>query len=54
MKNNSSAYDYMFMNEWKIIKLNKYLKKLIIEDIDNFFIKLGEGFCYIKNEYKLN
>ena len=28
MKNNSSAYDYMVMNKEKIIKLNRYLKKL--------------------------
>ena len=31
----------------------KTLKKLILEDIDNFLIELGEGFCYIKNEYKI-
>ena len=29
------------------------LKKLIIEDMDNFFEELGEGFSYIKNEYKI-
>ncbi|MBO5095778.1 MAG: DUF1016 family protein [Bacilli bacterium] len=31
----------------------KILKKLILEDIDNFLTELGEGFCYIKNEYKI-
>ena len=31
----------------------KILKKLILEDIDNFLTELGEGFTYIKNEYKI-
>ncbi len=31
----------------------KLLKQLILEDIDNFLLELGEGFCYIKNEYKI-
>ena len=31
----------------------KILKKLILEDIDNFLNELGDGFCYIKNEYKI-
>ena len=31
----------------------KILKQLIIEDMDNFLIELGDGFCYIKNEYKI-
>ena len=31
----------------------KVLKKLILEDIDNFLEELGDGFCYIKNEYKI-
>ncbi|HOZ54344.1 MAG TPA: PDDEXK nuclease domain-containing protein [Bacilli bacterium] len=31
----------------------KLLKKLILEDIDNFLTELGDGFCYIKNEYKI-
>ena len=31
----------------------KILKKLILEDIDNFLLELGNGFCYIKNEYKI-
>lgn len=29
------------------------MKRLIIEDIDNFLIELGDGFCYVKNEYKI-
>ena len=29
------------------------LKKLILEDMDNFLEELGEGFSYIKNEYKI-
>ena len=31
----------------------KMLKQLILEDIDNFLMELGEGFSYIKNEYKI-
>ena len=31
----------------------KFLKQLIIEDMDSFLTELGEGFCYIKNEYKI-
>ena len=31
----------------------KLLKKLILEDIDNFLKELGSGFCYIESEYKL-
>jgi len=31
----------------------KILKHLILEDMDNFLIELGEGFAYIKSEYKI-
>ena len=31
----------------------KVLKQLILEDLDNFLIELGNGFTYIKNEYKI-
>ena len=31
----------------------KVLQKLILEDIDKFLKELGEGFCYIKNEYPI-
>ena len=31
----------------------KLLKQLILEDLDNFMKELGEGFCYIENEYKI-
>ena len=31
----------------------KILKQLIFEDMDNFLTELGNGFCYIKNEYKI-
>ena len=31
----------------------KILKHSILEDLDNFLIELGEGFTYIKNEYKI-
>ncbi len=31
----------------------KVLKGLILEDLDSFLMELGEGFTYIKNEYKI-
>lgn len=31
----------------------RVLKKLILEDLDNFLLELGNGFSYIKNEYKI-
>ena len=31
----------------------KVLQKLILEDISNFLEELGEGFTFIKNEYKI-
>ena len=31
----------------------KLLKQLIMENIDDFLIELGEGFSYIRNEYKI-
>ncbi|MBQ7140968.1 MAG: DUF1016 family protein [Bacilli bacterium] len=39
-------------NNYKIIS-EKVLQKIILEDIDNFLDELGNGFCYIKNEYKI-
>lgn len=43
IKNN---YDHNEISE-------KILKQLILEDIDNFLLELGQGFCYIINEYKI-
>ncbi len=31
----------------------KLLKQLILEDLDNFLLELGNGFTYIKSEYKI-
>lgn len=31
----------------------KYLKKLILEDLDSFLKELGVGFLYVGNEYKI-
>ena len=31
----------------------KILKRLILEDMNNFLKELGNGFCYIDNEYKI-
>ena len=41
-----NSYNYKVVSE-------KVLKRLILEDIDSFLTELGEGFCYIKNEYKI-
>ena len=41
-----NSYNYTEISE-------KVLKKLILEDMDNFLTELGDGFCYIKNEYKI-
>ena len=31
----------------------KILKQLILEDLENFLIELGDGFTFIKSEYKI-
>ena len=41
-----NSYNYTEISE-------KILKKLILEDLDNFLNELGEGFCYKGNEYKI-
>jgi len=41
-----TSYNYTEISE-------KILKQLILEDLDNFMKELGEGFCYIENEYKI-
>ena len=41
-----NSYDYEKITE-------KILKQLILEDLDDFLTELGEGFTYIKNEYKI-
>lgn len=41
-----NSYNYQEISE-------KILKQLIFEDMDNFLIELGEGFAYIKSEYKI-
>ena len=43
----------LIKNSYKDIISEKLLKQLILEDIDNFLSELGEGFSYIKNEYKI-
>ena len=41
-----NSYNYKEISE-------KILQKLIFEDLDNFLNELGEGFTYIKSEYKI-
>ena len=43
----------LIRNSYKDVISEKLLKQLILEDMDNFLSELGEGFCYIKNEYKI-
>lgn len=41
-----NSYNYTEISE-------KILKKLILEDMENFLTELGEGFSFIKSEYKI-
>ena len=41
-----NSYNYKEISE-------KILKHLILDDISNFLNELGDGFCYIRNEYKI-
>ena len=41
-----NTYNYEEISE-------KVLQRLILEDISSFLDELGDGFCYIKNEYKI-
>ena len=39
--------------DYKEISESVQLQKLILEDIENFLIELGEGFTFIKSKYKI-
>ena len=39
-------------NNYELIS-EKVLKKMILEDLDNFLLELGNGFSYIASEYKI-
>ena len=41
-----NIYDYKEISE-------KVLQKLILEEIENFLLELGDGFTFIKSEYKI-
>ena len=44
----------LIKNNYNYTKISeKILKKLILENIDDFLTELGDGFSYIKNEYKI-
>ena len=43
----------LIKNSYNDVISEKLLKQLILEDMDNFLSELGEGFSYIKNEYKI-
>ena len=43
-------------NKYNVAKehiTEKILQKLILEDIENFLLELGDGFSFIKSEYKI-
>ncbi len=41
-------------NSKNIIDISeKVLKELILDDLSNFLKQLGDGFCYVENEYKI-
>jgi len=58
-KENTEVKDFiknpiLIKNSYNYEKITeKVLKQLILEDLDNFLTELGEGFTYIKNEYKI-
>ena len=59
-KSDTNIYDFIknpiYINTDDNIKEDiseKALKSFILKDIDNFLKQLGNGFCYIKNEYKI-
>lgn len=58
-KEKSNVIDFVkspiqIKNDWnKEIISEKLLQKLILEDISYFLEELGEGFTFIKNEYKI-
>ncbi len=44
----------LIKNNYNYTKISeKILKQLILEDLDDFMKELGNGFCYIGNEYKI-
>ena len=44
----------LIKNSYNYTKISEnILKKLILEDLDNFLNELGEDFCYRGNEYKI-
>ena len=43
----------LIKNSYNVDISEKLLKQLILEDISNFLRELGDGFCYIDNEYKI-
>ena len=52
--NNFIKNPILIKNSYNYEKITeKMLKQLILEDLDNFLTELGEGFTYIKNEYKI-
>ena len=41
-------------NKYEKEDIKEYeLKQLILDNLDNFLFQLGEGYCYIANEYKI-
>ena len=59
IKENNTVNDYIkhpiiIKNKYDTIDITeKMLMNLILEDINNFLKELGQNFCYIENEYKI-
>lgn len=45
--------DLIIINTDKEIVSEKVLKRLILEDLENFLSQLGDGYSFIKSEYKI-
>ena len=51
---NFIKYPILIKNKYNTVNITeRMLKNLILEDMDSFLKELGNGFCYIENEYKI-
>ena len=51
---NFIKHPILIKNEYNTVNITeRMLKNLILEDMDSFLKELGNGFCYIENEYKI-
>ena len=51
---NFIKHPILIKNKYNTVNITeRMLKNLILEDMDSFLKELGNGFCYIENEYKI-